>query len=63
MERVIRNDKVIINQNVMIKKDILEEIKKDIQKQFEEERIVFIPFGLTAQVACNEVVWEEKHEQ
>ena len=63
MEKVIRNDKVIINQSVMIKKEYLEEIRNDIRKQFEEERIIFIPYGLTAQVVCNdEVVCEAKDE-
>lgn len=62
MERVIRNDKVIINQNVMIRKDILEVMKKDIRKEFEEEKIIFVPYGLTAQVVCAEAVCEVKDE-
>lgn len=62
MERVIRNDKVIINQNVMVRKEYMEEIQKEIRKQFEEEKIIFIPYGLTAQVVCTEAVCEVKDE-
>lgn len=57
--KISKNDKVIIESTVFLKKDVFREIAETITKQFNESQLILLPNGITAKVVSSVIPCEE----